>query len=312
MSDLFTPESKQNMERAVRHICRGIRIKRDRRQAEQEYLEHLEDHAYRLMLKGVAEGKAVAEAVASLGDSEELCHMLCTVHNRLPPEFGSDLPWVLLRSSGALFVGLFLWAFGLLESHPILQAVPLLLLFGLTPFRYLRSLLLRVRQISRLRRVCRKQGYRIEQVASPILSVFFSARRPEWFIHTPETTYCVHFLAAHNRHAVLCLLDSYVYTLTTTHGQGARFVERPTFNIFRSVRTGDNTYENQTFHNLYFPLGADYAAGGAERILLLNPVPSVIQYRKGTAMEYAGNGDRVFGFTLYDAKSFADHLQNTN
>ena len=309
MSESFTPSLREDMERAVRHICRGIRGRRARRQAEQEYMEHVEDHAYRLMLRGIPEEKAVAEAIAALGDPENLCHMLCTVHNRLPPEFGANFPWFLLRFFVAWYVGVFLWSYYVFDKHPILQVIPLFLLFGYAPLRYMRSFFLRVRMVTRLRRVCKKQGYRVERAVSPVLSVFFPARRPEWMIHTPDKTYCIHFLAVHNRHATLRLLDSYVYTLTTTHGQAARLVERPMFNRFRYIRTGDNTYENINFHSLHFPLGVDCAAGGAERVLLLCPVPSVIQYRKGTAFAYAGNGDRVFGMTLYDGRSLENVLK---
>lgn len=309
MSESFTPSLREDMERAIRHICRGIRGKRARRKTEQEYIEHLEDHVYRLMLRGVPEEKAVAEALTALGDPENLCHMLCTVHNRLPPEFGVNFLWFALRFFGAWYVGIFLWSYYLLDDYPILHAIPLLILFGYAPLRYLRSFFLRVRAVSRLRRICKKQSYRMECAVSPFLSVFFPTRRPEWLVHTPDKIYCIHFLAVHKRLATLRLLDSYVYTITTTHGQASRLVERPLFNRFRYIRTGDNTYENVHFHSLHFPLGADYATGGVERILLFCPVPSVIQYRNGTAFEFAGNGDRVFGMTLYDGRSFETVLK---
>lgn len=307
MNERLSDEATRDIEHAVRRICRGIRARRTRREAEREYLEHVEDHVYRLLLRGIPEDKAVAEAIAALGDSEELCHMLCTVHNRLPPELGSNLLWLALRAACAFLVDRQLVGYGLTERFPIVYILPALILFGFTPFRYLRSLILRVRQVARLRRICRQRGYRIEEAASPILSVFFPARRPEWMIEAGESTYCVHFVAVHNRHAVLCLHDSFVYTLTTTHGQGARFIDRAP-RRFNSLRTGDQTYENQSFHNLCFPIGADHAGDGVERILLFNPVPSAIRYRRGTAIEYTGNGERVFGCTLYDAKSFAEQL----
>lgn len=302
----MTSESLRDMERAVRHICRGIHSKKVRRQAEQEYREHLEDHAYRLLLRGIPEDRAVAEAVTALGDPEELCHMLCAVHNRFPPELGTNVRWLILRVAVALYLGL--WVRMFLPLFPALQAVPFLIVFGLAPFRYLRSLFFRVMRVSRLRRVCKEKGYRIQQAASPILSVYFPARRPEWIIYTPDKTYCVHFLAVHNPHATLYLPDSYVYTLTTTHGQGARFVDRSP--IRRNIIvTGDQTYENRSFHNLYFPIGMEHGRENVERILLINPVPGVVLFRKGTVMEYAGNGDKVFGITLYDAKAFTDVLK---
>lgn len=305
MSERLTDQSVQDMERAVRHICRGIRSKKVRRQTEREYLEHVEDHAYRLLLRGIPGDKAITEAVAALGDPEELCHMLCAVHNRIPPERGTNMRWWILRLFAALYIGLWIRMFQPL--FPALQIVPFLILFGLAPFRYLRSLFLRIRQVLHIRRVCKEKGYPIRQAASPILSVFFPARRPEWVIYTPGKTYCVHFVAVHHRRASMCLQDSYLYSLSTTHGEGVRFLDRSPYRR-NLLLTGSHAYENRIFHNLYFPIGTEAAKENVERILLLNPVPSDVCYRRGSSIIYAGNGDRVLGFTLYDGNSFSKLL----
>ena len=311
MNESISPQALCEIENAVRHICRGIQSKKARKDAEVEYTEHVEDHAYRLLLRGIPEEKAVAMALESLGDSDNLCHMLCAVHNRVPPDLNRKLLWLGARFLAAFFVHAVMTGFKLPENYPILWLIPVLIVTGLAPFRYLRSLILRVKQTSRIRRVCRQKRFPLRRMASPTLSVFFTARRPEWVIETGSRTYYVHFLAVHDRHAVMRLLDSFAYTLTTTHGQGARFIDQAP-RRFNSLRTGDQTYETQSQHNIYFPISADSAAGKVDRVLLLNPVPSEIQYLKGTTFEHVGNGDRVFGFTLYDAKSFIELLQSAN
>ncbi len=308
MSESISPRALEDIRQAVYRICRGIRPRKARLYAEIEYEEHVEDHVYRLLLQGVPEDKAVTLALDALGDPENLCHMLCSVHNRVPANLDTKLLWLGARFLAAFFVHGIMTGFKLLENYPILWLIPVLIVTGSAPFRYLRSLVIRVKQTSRIRRVCRQKGFTLRRMASPILSVFFTARRPEWVIEADSRTYCVHFLAIHDRHAVMRLLDSFAYTLTTTHGQGARFIDRAP-RRFNSLRTGDQTYETQSQHNIYFPVSADSFAGEVERVLLLNPVPSEIQYLKGTTFEHAGNGDRVFGFTLFDAKSFVELLK---
>ncbi len=309
MNEIMTAEAEREMKRTVHRICRSIRSKKARDSAEREYLEHLEDHVYRLLLRGVPEEKAIAEAVMALGDPEELCHMLGAIHNRMPLDIGTKLLWLAIRALAASFVGCFLWALGLTESHPVVWLLPILVVVGLEPARYLRSLILRIKQIVRIRRVCRDKGYAIECMASPIRSVFISARRPEWVIETGTHTYCVHFLAVHNRHASLHFWDSYAYTLTVTRGRGARFVDRAP-RRFNLLLTGDQSYSERYLHSLYFPASPDFQSGTTERILLLNPVPNEIGYRKGTGTEYIGNGDTVFGFTVYDGRSFLQVLKD--
>lgn len=309
MSENITLEAEREMQQTVRRICRSIHSKKARESTEQEYLEHVEDHVYCLLLRGVPEKQAVTEALAALGDSEELCHMLGAIHNRMPADLGKKLLWLAIRALPATFFGCLIWATGLSESHPIIWLLPILIVVGLEPVRYLRSLMLRLKQIARIQKVCRDKGYTIERMASPILSVFIPARRPEWVIETGKHTYCVHFLAVHNRHASLLFLDSYAYTLTVIRGQGARFVDRAP-RRFNLLRTGDQTYSEQMQHSLYFPASPDFRAGIVERILLLNPVPNEISYRKETVEESVGNGDAVFGFTVYDGRSFADMLKD--
>ncbi len=309
MSENITLEAEWEMRRSVRRICRSIHSKKIRENTEQEYLEHMEDHVYRLLLRGVPEEKAVAEALAALGDSEELCHMLGAIHNRMPADLGRNLLWLAIRALPATFLGCLIWATGLSESYPVIWLLPVLIVVGLEPARYLRSLMLRLKQITRIQRVCRDKGYKIERMASPILSVFIPARRPEWVIETGKHTYCVHFLAVHNRHAELCFLDSYAYTLTVIRGQGARFVDRAP-RRFKLLRIGDQSYSEQIRHSLYFPASPDFRAGTMERILLLNPVPNEVSYRKGTTEEYVGNGDAVFGFLVYDGNAFVALLED--
>ena len=308
MADFISDASLQDIRRHIHHICRGIQFKKTRACAEQELCEHVEDHIYRLILRGVSEEQAVRQALDALGDPETLCHAMCAVHNRIPPDLGRTLLCLLGRVFAAYFVHCLLWAFGLSESHPLVEVIPFLIVFGLSPVRYLRALVLRIKQVGRIRRTCRARGFSIRQSASPILSVFIPARRPEWQIDTPAATYCIHFLAVHHRRATLCLHDSFAYSLITTYGSGARFIDRAP-RRFNSLRTADQSYEQQCLHHLHFPVSTDIPAARIQRILLLNPVPSEIRYRKDTTDEYVGNGDRLFGLTLYDAPSLIRLLQ---
>ena len=307
MSEFISQSAQREIQSFVSSICRGIYSAKKRRKTEQEFTEHVQDHVYRLLLQGKSEEQAVLQALNALGDPEILCHQLCAVHNRISPEFGKKLLLLVLRSIVAIFIHGILWGVGLTQSAPVSNIVPLFIVLGWAPIRYVRSLILRIKQVILLKRICQRKGFAIQCLTSPILSVLIPARYPEWQIETTSKIYCIHFLAVHNRHATLRLLDSFAYILATTHGQGARFIDRAP-RRFNLLKTGDQTYERQSFHALHFPISADMAERNVERILLLNPVPSVIQYRKGTTFEYAGNADYIFNFTLYDGRSFATLL----
>ena len=298
---------EQEMQRTAKHICRGIRSKKARRQAEQEYLEHMEDRYYSLLLKGLSEEKALQLTTESLGSLEELCHMLTSVHNRIPADLGKTILRLGIRTGIATFAGCMLWAWGFFHSHPLTLLIPLLLFAGFAPVRYARALFLRLRSTRQIKKVCKQNGFVFEQHASALLSVFLPTRCPEWIITTAQKTYCVHFLACPHRRATLHFLDSYAYTLTLTRGQGARFADRSPFRN-NVMKTPDQTYSEQSLRYLYFPIGPEQSSDSVTRILLINPVPSLISYQKGTSVEYVGNGDAFFGFTLCDSSHFSHIL----
>lgn len=301
------PSIEQEMRRTAKRICRGIHSKKVREQAEQEYLEHMEDRYYSLLLKGHSEQKALQQAIEALGSLEELCHMLASVHNRISADLGKTLLRLGVRTCIAAFVGCMLWAWGFFHSQPLTQLIPLLILAGLSPIRYARAFILRLKASRQIRRICKQSGFDLEQHASVLLSVFIPARRPEWTITTAHTTYCVHFLACPHRRAALHFFDSYAYALTLTRGQGARFADRSPFRN-NLIKTPDQTYSEQSHQYLFFPVGPEYRGDTVKRILLINPVPSLISYQNGTSVEYVGNGDTIFGFTLCDSAHFAHVL----
>ncbi len=302
------PSIEQEMRRTAKRICRGIHSKRVREQTEQEYLEHMEDHYYSLLLKGLSEQKALQQTIEGLGSLEELCHMLASVHNRIPADLGKTLLRLGIRTCIAAFVGCMLWAWGFFHSQPITMLIPLLIFAGLSPIRYARAFILRLKASRQIRKICKQNGFGLEQHASVLLSVFIPARRPEWTITTAHTTYYIHFLACPHRHVALHFFDSYAYTLTLTRGQGARFADRSPFR-FNLIKTPDQTYSEQSRRYLFFPVGPEYRGEPIKRILLINPVPSLISYQNGTSVEYIGNGDTIFGFTLCDSTHFATELR---
>ena len=291
---------EREMQLAAKRICRGIRSKKVRKQTEQEYLEHLEDRYYSLLLKGLSEEKALQLTIESLGSVEELCHMLASVHNRAPADLGNTLLRLGIRTCIAAFVGCMLWAWGFFHSQPLTLLIPMLIFAGLSPVRYARAFILRLKASRKIKNICKQSGFDLEQHASVLLSVFLPARRPEWTITTAHNTYCVHFLACPHRHAALHFFDSYAYALTLTRGQGARFADRSPFR-FNIIKTPDQTYSEHSFRYLFFPVSPAYRGDTVKRILLINPVPSLISYQNGTSVEYVGNGDAFFGFTVCDS-----------
>lgn len=291
----------------AKHICRGIHSKKARQQAEKEYFEHMEDRYYGFLLHGLSQEKALQMAIESLGAPEELCHMLASVHNRIPADLYKTLLRLGIRACIAAFAGCMLWAWGFFHSQPLSILIPLLIFAGFSPVRYVRALVLRFKVTQQVKNICKQNGFGLEQHASVLLSVFIPARRPEWIIKTTHNTYCIHFLACPHRRAALHFHDSYAYTLTLTRGQGAQFADRSPFR-YNIIKTPDQTYNEQSYHYLFFPVGPEYASDTVKRILLINPVPSLISYQNGTDIEFAGNGDTQLGFTICDGSYFVKML----
>ena len=297
---------EQEMRRAAKRICRSIHSKKLRKLTEQEYFEHMEDRYFSLLLKGLSEEKALQAAIEAIGQPDELCHMLASVHNRVPADLGNMLLRLGIRACIAAFAGCMLWAWGFFHSQPLTLLIPMLIFAGLSPIRYARALCLRLKASRKIKNVCKQSGFALEQHASVLLSVFMPTRRPEWTITTAHNTYCIHFLACPHRRAALHFYDSYAYALTLTRGQGARFADRSPFR-FNIIKTPDQTYSEHSLRYLFFPICPAYRGDTVKRILLINPVPSSISYQNGTSVEHVGNGDTFFGFTICDS-SHLSHI----
>ena len=73
-------------------ICRGIRSRRERREAVREYTEHMEDSVYHYTLMGMTEEEAFRKACEALGSVERCNELLRGVHNSKNPAADIDLP----------------------------------------------------------------------------------------------------------------------------------------------------------------------------------------------------------------------------
>ncbi len=100
-----------------RAVTGHIRFKPDRQGVEEELMAHLEDRREALTAKGVPEGEAEAEAVAAMGDPEEVGRALDKCHSPLLGWTQLCLKWLLVIAGigGVFLFAMTLWAS--IEDH---------------------------------------------------------------------------------------------------------------------------------------------------------------------------------------------------
>ena len=306
----------REIEYFVRNVCGGIRSKQKREAASDEIREHFEDAIYSKTLRGMSREKAFREACEDFGDPSKVKVMLALSNNRFSPEFFKEIVLFLARAFISYSVYLLIRGLVSLSSADFVWYfyVPsFLILFGLQPLRYLGLMCSRLKFIARLKRLAKEQSGKIELLSDPFLSLFRSSDICDIVMKAKGECVCIKFLTFLKRSESLRFLDETLYSVTTLHSGGARFVNRNPHMMMNQVVTPNLGFSTAKLRAYSFCLPLELEEeGGIKKVMIVDRLPREMTYVKGSGIEYVDLGAYVFGFSVHSVKSFLKTLKGEN
>ncbi len=292
----------------VRNVCGGIRSKKKREAASDEIREHFEDAIYSKTLRGMSREKAFREACEDFGDPAKVKVMLALSNNTFSPEFFNEIvlflarafisysTYLLIRGLVSLSSADFVWYF---------YIPSFLILFGLQPLRYLGLLCSRLKFIAKLKKLAKKQNSKIELLSDPFLSLLKSSDICDIVMKANGECVCIKFLAFSRRSESLRFLDETLYSVTTLHSGGARFVNRNPHMMMNRVTTPNLGFTTSKLRAYSFCLPLELEEeSNIKKIMIVDRLPREMIYVKGSGIEYVDLGTEIFGFCVHSIKSF--------
>ncbi len=300
----------------VRNVCGGIRSKNKREAAREEIREHFEDAIYSKTLRGMSREKAFREACEDFGDPSKVKVMLALSNNRFSPEFFNEIILFLARAFLAYIV--YYWVRGLvfLASADFVwyYYIPgILVLFGFQPFRYLGLFCSRLKFIAKLKKFAKEKNCKIELLSDPFLSLFKSSDICDIVMKANGGCVCIKLLMFPKRTESLRFLDETLYSVTTPHSVGARFVNRNPHMTMNQVVTPNLGFTTAKLRAYSFCLPLELEEeGNIKKVMIVDRLPREMTYVKGSGIEYVDLGALVFGFSVHSVKSFLKTLKGEN
>ncbi len=300
----------------VRNVCGGIRSKQKREAASDEIREHFEDSIYSKTLRGMNREKAFRESCEEFGDPSKIKVMLALSNNRFSPEFFNEIILFLVRAFLAYIV--YYWVRGLvfLASADFVwyYYIPgILVLFGFQPFRYFSLLCSRLKFIAKLKKLAKEKNTKIELLSDPLLSLFKSSDICDIVMKANGECVCIKLLEFPKRTESLRFLDETLYSVTSFHSGGARFVDRNPHMRMNRVTTPNLGFTTSKLRAYSFCLPLELEEeGNVKKIMIVDRLPREITYVKGSRIEYVDLGASVFGFRVHSIKSFLKTVKGEN
>ena len=300
----------------VRNVCGGIRSKNKREAAREEIREHFEDAIYSKTLRGMSREKAFREACEDFGDPSKVKVMLALSNNRFSPEFFNEIILFLARAFLAYIV--YYWVRGLvfLASADFVwyYYIPgILVLFGFQPFRYLGLFCSRLKFIAKLKKFAKEKNCKIELLSDPLLSLFKSSDICDIVMKANGECVCIKLLTFPKRSESLRFLDETLYSVTTLHSTGTRFVNRNPHMMMNRVVTPNLGFATSKLRAYSFCLPLELEEeSNIRKIMIVDRLPSEMTYVKGNAIEYVDLGATFFGFSVHSVKYFLKNIKGEN
>jgi hypothetical protein len=175
----------------------------------------------------------------------------------------------------------------------------LLLVFGFLLFlRLTRVMRKRGKFERRLRRICRKRGFRLSRRQNFFASLIWSGNRDDFVLETTDAKYFVRYLT----------IRKYRSTAYLESEKLIRLVKRPLKNKFTVIF---DIVPRAKYYPLDFKV-IENPASAEKRVvkaMILSPVCEEVFYKKSDGgYETTGNGGRHFGYTLFTGGGFLDTL----
>lgn len=318
---------KRETEEFVRRISCHIRDPKIRREVEAEYAAHIEDAVCRLMLEGMREEDAFRQACRALGDPQEYSDLLGDVHaeQSLPPEWRAEVrrQWIVRGLTLVLLIGAVVGAtllWGIFVPQVIVLALSVWVLLWL--LRILSALIKRIRALSRLKRTAAETGYEIRIHPSVFTSLLRNPAVPSVQLENRNRVYKIRFLSALKKNMIFRFVGPNMYVPARMAGAMMLNHRHPFLGIglFGAVPPARILY---TLHSDF----AEFASGvrilptlerrfddktkTVEEVLIFNPAPMQVRYRRNSTETVILGGETVDGIQLHDIVSFCSMLQRT-
>ncbi len=177
----------------------------------------------------------------------------------------------------------------------ILAVVTALLLIYLIALRVPRK---RIAFMRKLKRFCKKNGFRIKKERGFIKSLRNNANGFDLIVSSRSTSYYVRFYAAYRRASHLTFCDENIVQVTTNIHN----------NRFKVVLGLDKLrVKNKSYSYSDKPPSS---VKNAVKVLLVNPVPhDMFKMNPGGTVTPTGTGEKLYGYTLYTASGFLNMLE---
>ena len=193
----------------------------------------------------------------------------------------------------------------LLYADILVATVFVLIVFSIIFFVLTRSMRKRIKLLRKLRRLCKKEGYRLIKGRSFFRSFRWNTKEHDFILKTDKYEYYVHFLT----------IGKYTSTLTFKDPEHIEKVVYPLNNNFSLIF--EFRPKRSTLNTDFPPLPTDMSTYHI-RIILINPVcREMFEKTPDGCIVATGNGMSRFGYTVFSGSSFIEAVkrnetQNTN
>ena len=194
----------------------------------------------------------------------------------------------------AFFAGIFSL---IVYGSKLVATVFLLFVFGIVAFILTKALRKRLAFYRRLRKLCKKEKFRLKMIRKPWKSFFWSSAEPDFILSAGMCDYYVHFLT----------VAKYNSTLSILSPEEIERISYPIDNKFTVIFEFKPT--KKTYRTDFKPM---VQMGGKRcvRAIIVNPVCKEMyeKDRDGTLVA-TGNGLERFGYTLYTGSGFIESVK---
>ena len=166
---------------------------------------------------------------------------------------------------------------------------------------YFKRLGKRVKFVRKLKRICKKRNFKLENKTGFLGSMVFISTGYHFTVQTPKTKYFVRYLTCFNYNSEVTFHNkNEIIIHTNINAIKNKF--KVIFGITEQYLT-----KKFSFDTVFEPLPKK-----TENIVLLNPVPRGIDYLDRDGIKTpTGSGEKLFGYTVYNGTDFLKLLENS-
>ncbi len=163
-------------------------------------------------------------------------------------------------------------------------------------YNWVRAIVLRLTFISRLGRICRKNGYELKKPRNIFASFFCLSPKPDITVKVGGTEYLIRFITCRARKRAYHFADH------------EWFVRAMRLNLLFFLSQGESLTLFRKLKRLP-PIDREYLTEGSQVVLLFNPSPVSITFTGSNRRETGADGAYFDGWLIYSANGFKKLLE---